>query len=159
MHIVFEKRESAVAFTRHGVRLPNLPCVDIEPGERQRHATLPQIKCEQTDAAPDVKNRTHARLQRIIRRSKERIGAELAADIVAQPWFPKARRDPLAGEFVIRHRDYGANRLIYQLRSASPKNIQTNAPPARYGPNGNFADQSRFTINIVPMPSRDPQRR
>src|SRR5947208_949007 len=38
----------------------------------------------------------------------------------------------------------GVTSPTYQRTSAAPKNIQTTAPKARYGPNGNLADQTRF---------------
>ena len=51
---------------------------------------------------------------------------------------------------------YGLSRPIYQLRSDSPKNIQSNAPKARYGPKGNLADQTRRPMSSVARPTSDP---
>src|ERR1051326_396801 len=51
---------------------------------------------------------------------------------------------------------YGLSNPRYQLRSDCPKNIQSNPPKARYGPKGNFADQTRRPISRVARPTSDP---
>src|SRR2546423_3711181 len=50
----------------------------------------------------------------------------------------------------------GFMRCKYQRINFSPKNIQVSAPRARYGPNGNFADQTRFPTSKVTNPTMDP---
>src|SRR5436190_21061158 len=51
---------------------------------------------------------------------------------------------------------YGCIKLRYQFSSPSPTNIQSNAPKAKYGPKGNFADQTLRPINIVIRPTSEP---
>ena len=52
---------------------------------------------------------------------------------------------------------YGLSRPTYQLRSDSPKNIQSSAPKARYGPKGSFADQTRLPMSSVARPTSEPR--
>src|SRR6266571_9071631 len=48
------------------------------------------------------------------------------------------------------------HQLQIPLHELSPKNIQVSAPKARYGPNGNFADQTRFPMSNVARPTIEP---
>ena len=52
---------------------------------------------------------------------------------------------------------YGRSSVPYQCRTTSPKNIQINAPNARYGPKGNLADQTGFPTTSVIKPITEPR--
>src|SRR5206468_10250879 len=52
---------------------------------------------------------------------------------------------------------YGLRSVPYQRRTVSPKNIQANAPNARYGPKGNLADQTGFPTTSVTKPITEPR--
>src|SRR6266571_3831760 len=63
---------------------------------------------------------------------------------------------PIFYDATMARRQERLSKSRYQRRKASPKNIQINAPSARYGPNGNFADQTRFPIRSVANPTAEP---
>src|SRR5207237_10108083 len=50
----------------------------------------------------------------------------------------------------------GFSSCKYHCTNFSPKNIHVSAPKARYGPNGNFADQTRFPTSKVASPTTEP---
>src|SRR5437667_12556514 len=52
---------------------------------------------------------------------------------------------------------HGLSSAPYQRRTVSPKNIQANAPNARYGPKGNLADQTGFPTTSVTKPITEPR--
>src|SRR5919106_4514703 len=54
-------------------------------------------------------------------------------------------------------RHHGLSSVPYQRRTISPKNIQVSAPNARYGPNGNLADQTGFPATSVTKPITEPR--
>src|ERR1700751_4676956 len=58
---------------------------------------------------------------------------------------------------------HGLSSIPYQRRTISPRNIQVNAPNARYGTKGSFADQTGLpTISVtnpITEPRSDPAKR
>src|SRR5438477_12632578 len=50
----------------------------------------------------------------------------------------------------------GFSSCKYHCTNFSPKNIHVSAPKARYGPNGNFADQTLFPMSKVASPTTEP---
>src|SRR5439155_2813344 len=76
-------------------------------------------------------------------------------EVVRCYWPQRSHFTPLRQSRRARTQN-GFSSCKYHCTNFSPKNIHVSAPKARYGPNGNFADQTRFPMSKVASPTTEP---